>query len=150
MALDYAALVDVIASHAMELGVFAQVNQHEPKSAPGQDISCAIWVDSIAPAESGLASTSVRLVVMARVYQNFLLKPEDRIDPVVVSAVDALMTAISADFTMGGLVRNVDLLGRGGTPLSAKAGYLEQDRQIFRVMDITVPMILNDVWEQVA
>ena len=150
MSLDYAALIDVIASHAMELGVFTQVNQHEPKNAPGQDISCAVWVDTIGPAESGLASTSVRLVVMARVYQNFILKPEDRIDPVVMGAVDALMTTLTADFTMGGLVRNLDLLGRGGIPLSAKAGYLQQDNQIFRTVDITIPMILNDVWEQVA
>jgi hypothetical protein len=42
----------------------------------------------------------------------------------------------------------VDLLGSAGAPLSAQAGYLNQDGRLFRVMTLTLPIIVNDVWDQ--
>lgn len=150
MSIGFSGLVDVVASHAMGLGVFVKVNQHEPKTAPDNGVSAAIWVQSIGPAESGLASTSIRLVLTVRVFASFISEPQDAIDPAVVDAVDALMAAYSGDFQLSGLVRQIDLLGRGGEPLSARAGYLNQDNKIFRIMDVTLPLILNDVWQQVA
>jgi hypothetical protein len=47
-------------------------------------------------------------------------------------------------------VRNVDLLGAYGAGLSALAGYLNVDNKMFRVVDLTLPLIVNNVWEQVA
>jgi hypothetical protein len=44
----------------------------------------------------------------------------------------------------------VDLLGAHGIPLSARAGYDEQDSKMFRVMDINLPLVINDVWQQTA
>jgi hypothetical protein len=42
----------------------------------------------------------------------------------------------------------VDLLGQFGTPLSAQAGYVNQDGRLFRIMTITLPLVVNDVWGQ--
>ena len=41
-----ATLFDRVQSHAMTLALFESVNTHEPKSAPGSGIRCAIWVQS--------------------------------------------------------------------------------------------------------
>lgn len=145
-------LLSALTSHASALGIFDRVNKHEPKSAPGNGISCSIWCESISPAtnQSGLASTSGRIVFFARVMTAAFQEPQDGIDPAVMKAVDLLMTAYSADFELGGLIRNVDLLGASGIPLGARAGYLTQDSKVYRVMTITIPLIQNDCWDQVA
>lgn len=140
-----------VTSHAASLGLFEQVPQHEPKSAPRTGLACAVWVASISPVlSSGLSSTSGQVVFNVRVYSNMLGEPQDSIDPDILSAVCVLMSEYSGAFTLGGQVREVDLLGEHGESLSAKAGYLNHDNRMFRVMDITLPIIINDLWTQVA
>ncbi|MET8987757.1 hypothetical protein ABZW49_20110 [Nonomuraea wenchangensis] len=79
-----------------------------------------------------------------------LQEPADAIDPAMLAALDALMSAYSGDFDLGGRIRNVDLLGQTGPPLSAQAGYLEQDGNTYRVFTVTLPLLINDVWDQEA
>lgn len=152
MALDINSILNGVVSHAMASGYFERVNQHEPKNAPGNGLTCAIWVQEIGPVPfaSGLSATSGRLLFQVRIYSNMLQEPQDAIDPNVVLAVDALLTAYSGDFELGGNVRNVDLLGQSGVPMSVRAGYLNQDGKLFRIMDIILPVIVNDVWDQGA
>jgi hypothetical protein len=141
------ALVDSVVSHALTLGLFETVNTHEPKSAPGNGLRLAIWADSITPVKSsGLAAVSGKVVLSARIYGNFMQKPEDDIDPNILTAVSTLMSAFSGDFDFGGTVRAVDLIGMEGTPMSAQAGYLNIDNKLYRVMTVTVPVIINDMW----
>jgi PKD repeat protein len=148
--LDVVGITAAIETHALASGRFETVNGHEPKSAPGLGITAAVWFQSIepAPAASGLAATTIRLVMNIRITTNMLAEPQDGIDPNIVSAVDALMAAYSGDFTFGGQVRNVDLLGQTGQPMRADAGYLTQDNRSYRAVVITLPLICNDVWEQ--
>lgn len=150
MALQIDTILSAVESHALTTGVFERVNRHEPKNAPGSGLTAAIWVDAVDPYSggSGLAATSGRITLKIRIYQNFKSEPQDAIDPTVTAAVDLLLANYSGDFELGGNVRNVDLLGAGGTPLSARAGYLNQDGTLFRIMDITLPLIINDIWGQ--
>ncbi|HEV8653257.1 MAG TPA: hypothetical protein VG276_28660 [Actinomycetes bacterium] len=150
MALGASPILAAAESHALALGRFDRVNRHEPKSAPGNGLSAAIWVQSIRPvaAASGLDSTTARLELSVRVYLGMLHEPQDEIDTLILEAVDALMAAYSGDFELGGLVRDVDLLGEHGDPLAADAGYLEQDKKIYRVMVVTLPLLVNDLWSQ--
>lgn len=152
MTLNSQQLVEAVADPARKLGVFERVNQHEPKNAPGPGLTAAVWVQRITPVarQSGLAATSARVEMNVRIQTNMLQEPQDAIDPRVLDATDALMTAYSGDFDLGGTVANVDLLGQHGTALQGEAGYLNQDNRLYRVMTITVPLILNDVWNQVA
>lgn len=150
--MDVAGVFDRVQSHALELGLFETVNTHEPKAAPGQGLRCAIWVQAIGPLplESGLAATTSRVEFSVRIYQNMLSEPMDAIDPAMLTAVDTLIGAYSGDFTLGGAVREVDCLGAAGAPLSAQAGYINQDGKLFRVMTITLPVVVNDAWTQEA
>lgn len=144
---------DKVISFALATGDFDSVNGHEPKSAPGNGITCAVWAQDIGPIRAGgLAATSGRMTLQQRIYTNFIQQPFDAIDPNIMTAVADLMTAYSADFNFGGDadVRNVDLLGSYGTDLSAQAGYIEIDRKMFRVMTLTIPVIINDMFDQVA
>ena len=150
MALDTLAILQAAESHVAATGHFERVNRHEPKNAPGNGLTAAIWVQDLRPAAqaSGLAAIAAILIVNVRLYSNMLADPQDLIDPKLVAATDALMSAYASDFTLGDRVRNVDLLGQFGEGLSAKAGYLEQDRKMFRVMTINLPLVINDVWTQ--
>ncbi len=146
------ALIQATLTHALKLGRFERVNGHEPKSGPAGRLTCAIWVQRISPvpSQSGLTSTTARVELSVRVYSSMLSEPQDRIDTDMAAAVDALMAAYAADFTLGGTIKHVDLLGAVGAPLEAVAGYVTVDTTLFRIVTITVPLIVNDAWTQAA
>lgn len=151
MSLDVTGIVAEIESLARGLGVFEDVITVEPKSAPGDGVYCAIWVDAITPipGDSGLQSVSVNLIFQARVMKRMLSLPYGSIDPDMLTAASSLMNAYSGAFTLGGEVQSIDLLGRYGTKLAGKAGYITLDKAMFRVIDISLPLVINDVWTQV-
>jgi hypothetical protein len=94
-----------------------------------------VWVQDIGPARggSGLAHLDP-LGLMVRLYAGLFTEPGDAIDPTLMQALDALLASYSGDFTLDGSVREVDLLGQYGDPLSAKAGYMLQSGTEYRVM----------------
>lgn len=150
--LDLKPALNALISLAHSTGYFAQVNGHEPKSNPPRGgLTAAIWVQNIRPHRSGLASTTVRVEWRQRLYTSMTAEPQDAIDPTLLEATCALMAEYSLGFTLGGLVRSVDLLGESaGQPLSAQAGYLTIGTVMHRVMDITLPVIINDAFTQEA
>ena len=118
MALDTQSIIDAVASHAAASGWFEQVNQHEPVSSPGNGLTAAVWTDDLSAVRtSGLASASGLLVVYERLYTPMVQEPMDAIDPQLMGAVDALFAAYIGDFTLGGLVRQLDIFGQHGIPL---------------------------------
>ena len=150
MAFGAQTLFNAIESHARASGLFDSVNTHEPKSAPGGNLHCAIYVSTLAPfqAGSGLATTTGVVVIMARIYMKMIQEPQDKIDPLIFAATDTLMEAFSRDFDLGGSARNIDLLGQSGEALSGRTGYIEIDKKLYRSVDITIPIIVNDVFTQ--
>lgn len=152
MAVNVLAIIDAIMSPMMASGRFARVNGFEPKGSPGSGLTAAVWLDAMtaAPAASGLAASSARIVFKIRLYTSMLSEPQDAIDPEVLDAAVALFGIFAADFDLSGTVRNVDLHGGHGPALSAQAGYLNVSGQMMRVVDVTLPVIVNDAWEQSA
>ncbi len=144
---------DAVVGYALASGRFDAVNQHEPKNSPGNGLTCAVWVQRIRPIKgSGLAATSGVLLLAARIYTNFKQQPYDMIDPNMTAATTDLMGALTADFELESVpdVRNIDLIGTYGQALEAQAGYIDIDRSLFRIMTIQVPIIINDMFIQVA
>jgi hypothetical protein len=151
MAIGSQDLVDRIASHAAATGYFDHVNQHEPKSKPGRGLTAAVWIDRIEPAQgrSGLASTDARVTFNVRIYTNMLQQPQDAIDPQVMIAADALFEAYSGDFQLGDDSRFIDVLGMTqGHPLSCQSGYINIDNMVYRVLTLTVPVVITNAWTQ--
>lgn len=147
-------VIDKVVSYALANGRFIEVNGHEPKSAPPPGgPTCSVWAQRIRPvSSSGQAATSAVLELSVRIYISFIQQPYDQIDPQILAAVTDLMGTFSSDFNFGGVagVRAIDLLGMEGTAMSANAGYVEIDRKMMRVMTITVPIIVNDMFTQAA
>lgn len=158
MAVDYRAIRDALADAAHATGYFDQVVTHEPKSAPGKGLFCAIIAGGIAPTlSSGLSSTSAVLRMTAQVRCSMLREPQDDIDLDILEALDTLAAALSGDFDLDVPgVRGIDLLGSMGSPsagtgagLAAEFGYIDQDNHMYRVGELNIPIIINDVWGQV-
>ena len=152
MAINTTDLVSRITSHAQALGIFDRVNSHEPKNKPGRGLTCAVWIDRLEPARgrSGLAATDARVVFNVRIYTNMLQQPQDAIDPEVLNAADLLFEAYTGDFELGDDSRFIDVLGMTqGHPLFAQSGYINIDNMVYRVLTLTVPVIVQNAWPQV-
>jgi hypothetical protein len=141
------ALFQALESHAMTLGLFSRVNLHEPENAPGARLSCSITLGAVTPtpAASGLASVSLTVTFNVRIYSPMITKPLDNLDPDLLGATATLLGEYAGNFTLGGLVRDVDPLALRATP-----AYLDQDGKEFRTMTITLPVVVNDAWNEVA
>lgn len=152
MSVGVAALINAVTSHASALGLFDVVQGHEPKSAPGNGLTYAVYLQGMGPARaaSGLQSASARVELTGRIYRPFISEPEDLIDPSLAVAADLLFTAYVGDFDLGGTARNVDVFGAHGRGLDSRAGYQTIGQTVFRVLDITIPIIVSDCWEEVA
>lgn len=144
--------MDALISYGQSCGMFTTVLGHEPKSAPVVDreaVTLALFSSTIGPARSGLASTSLRWEIGGRIYLSAFTEPADDIDPLVVDASVAYLAILCANYSLGGLIANVDIRGADGDPLLATPGYIEQDQKVFRSMDLRIPLIINDVMPEV-
>ncbi len=152
MAIDSRGILGELTTFAQESGLFDTVTNAEPKSAPGRTgVSCSMWLVDYQPVvSSGLNSLSVRLEVQARIYTSMLQQPVDEIDMRVLDACDALFSSLAGRFELSGRARYIDFLGSEGERLRAVAGYLNQDGTLFRVMDIFIPIIINDAYSLTA
>lgn len=140
-------VLTAVVSAAQTLGVFSEVRDYEPRQAmPKDGVSLALWLGPVDPIKGGLSSTSARVVIEGRLYRSVLEKPYS--DVTILNALDTFIGTLSADFTLGGRLRGIDLLGMYGTTLSGIAGYIEQDSKVYRIIDIQVPLMINDVWTQ--
>lgn len=152
MTFDPFAIIDAIASHAQRTGHFdAGVIKHEPKNAPGNGTSVAVWFQRARPSkrQSGLTTTSFAAVVSVRVHINMLREPQDEIDADALRAASALYNAYHGDLDLGGQVQTIDVFGIEGQDLALEAGYVTIGSTMYRVYTITLPVICIDVWDQV-
>jgi hypothetical protein len=151
-------ITDALVSHAQLIGRFDKVNSAEPTTPPANGMTCSIWAQALSSlsAESGLSVTTGYLVMQARIYDNVMrLAPDeaDQIDPRMLAAASELIDSYTGEFTLAGLVTSIDLLGIGGETLRGEAGYVQiggQGSGMYRIMTITIPMIIADMWTQVA
>lgn len=144
---DFQDLIDAITSHAQTLGVFDSINGHQPVSVPNTGMTCAVWSQDIDPdpENSGLAATSAMVEFNVRLYMALNPQAPDSIDPAMMNATSLLLAAYNGDFTLGTLVRNIEVMKARG-----EAGYAKQSGQILRIMTISLPIGINDLWVQQA
>lgn len=153
MTFNISAVYNAVVSHAMASGLFDRVGSHEPKNAPGNGITCSVIAGPMRtlPAHSGLDKVTIRAEFRIRIYMNMLQEPQDAIDETLIRTAESLMSAYCGDFELGGNVKQIDIFGSSGNlGLTADPGYVEIDKKMHRIVDIVLPVIVNDVWDEVA
>lgn len=140
------ALMQAVQSHAQKLGVFrGGVGLRAPISTPPNDLAAWITLDAVDPVvSSGLAAVSIKVTLLVHITMSLNTRPLDAVDPAVLGASAVLMNEYAGNFTLGGLVREVDIFGG----LKAQAGYVMFEENPLRTVEITLPMIVNDAWTE--
>lgn len=138
------ALFDALQSAVQGTGLFQGVDTHEPESPPGLRLYCSIMLGPLrAVPASGLNATSGQVTFTIRIWSRARQRPLDKIDPELLAAAATVMGVLSGKFTLAGTVRNIDLFAMSGVP-----GWIEFEGEQFRVMEITVPIVINDMFTQ--
>lgn len=149
--IDIQNILDNVASHIMATGYFDTVLGYESKQSPSTGLNAALYVEDIRPIRtSGLNNTSIRLELELRLYSSTYQEPYESIDSILVKATDAVFTAVIGDFDLGGEARHVDIFGAYGQPVRIRSGYINLSGQEYRVFQVTVPIVVDDVWPQAA
>ena len=127
-------------SHLAAAGYFRHVQIGEPKSAPTQRFTAAIDMVAIDPHDITLAAICALYTMKVRVYDNMTHEPQEDVELEMAIVVDKVMNDLSGDFTLGGTVRGIDM-----AQLNTRWAFLEVDRTMYRIADISIPIIVNDV-----
>ena len=112
----------------------------EPKKAPG-DVAAAIMIGngSIEEMRYGAESLDKREIII-RIYINMLSDPEEDIefllDEIWVTVKPLLMADL--ELSLAGLYR-VEV-----PAITYSCGYVQVDQTVFRQMDISIPMLIDD------
>jgi len=139
---DAEALFSRIRSAAKKLGFAAAVIGHDPEAAPPAGLSYSIMLGPVKPIlSSGLDAVSGEITLMVHVWSSASKRPLDKVDPDVLWATCALMGALAGSFTLGETVRDIDIYS-----ITAAPGYVPFEGKEYRVMQITVPIEINDMW----
>jgi hypothetical protein len=148
---DLAAMLDAFRSLCRKSGGFDFVSAHELRKAPAARFSLGAWLAGLRPipGRSGLASTSLRVLLQARIYMPLQGDP-DQLDTEMARRVDLIWSALHGDITITAAEHEVDILGAYGDPILADSGWLPMpDNTPVRVADLFVPIIVNDAYAQV-
>jgi hypothetical protein len=152
MSVDPGPILHAELDHAHALGVFDVARLSEFKSPPPPALCFALWVQQLGPAPegSGLASTTGILHTTARLYMPMWHKPESDIEIKMASAASGYLGRLNGALTLGGLVRNVDMLAEMGQAMAWQFGYVTIDNKLYRIADLQIYAVLNDAWDQAA
>jgi hypothetical protein len=148
MGFPTATIVNTLLSHAKKCGRFSSVSARELITAPPSGVAVSIYFARMVPTLSGLASTSTIAVFTVELSMVLPQFPADGVEVDLLNAHDVLCAAYSGDFDLGVEGASIDLLG-DRIPMESVAGYKTIGKQLLRVISITVPVSVNDVWSQV-
>lgn len=147
-----AAIDGAVRDAIMTVGRFESVAMHEPKSAPIDGMSAAAWFQRFVPvgAASGMNIASGLMLYNCRLHMSFMSEPYDDIDRELKQAGAAVMGSFIGGFSLAGTIRSVDIFGANGFGLTMVFGYVSLDNKLFRIADIQIPLIVNDLWTETA
>ena len=120
----------------------------EPFSPPDADrLTTAIFCASYEPAGVTLTTTIDVFEVTLRVYSRAGMTPVDAstVEQNVAKTYFLVLSTLAGKFTLGGQIRAIDWAGEeAGRKVTGKWGHVVIGGTIFRVVDISVPLIVDD------
>jgi hypothetical protein len=147
MAFEIGSTLHAIETYVQKLGLFQTVQIGEPKSPPGQGIHAAIFMTSVSVnmVYAG-GDTRENHVVTVRVYKDMLAEnyePQQNLESDLASVLSKLMSNLLGDTDLESTVMSIDAAGMDGSSMNANFGYVDVGGSMYRIVDVTVPLIVN-------
>ena len=143
MAFDITATLRVVQSALLKGGYFkGGVQIGEPKAPPGTRFTAAVSMVSVSIPGTVLNALEEVHVVNLRIYDNMMREPQEDVELEMAIVLSDVMNDLAGDFDLGATVRAIDFAGMYGTSMGARLGYLDVGGTMYRVVDLTVPLIL--------
>tara|TARA_Y100000310_G_scaffold317160_1_gene369703 strand:- start:2194 stop:2646 length:453 start_codon:yes stop_codon:yes gene_type:complete len=144
MAFAIKATLQAVQSYLMASGYFSEVSVGEPKQPVEGELTAALFMSSATVAELTLATTIELHVATIRVYGDMLREPTEEIEFGLAEVVQDVGSDLLGEYDLGATIRNVDAGGQYGTPMSTNWGHVEVSGKMYRIADITLPLIVDD------
>ena len=147
MAFDITNTLHAIETYVQKLGLFQSVAIGEPKSPPGQGFHAAVWMQSVSinMIYAG-GDTRESHIVTLRVYRDMLAEktdPQLNLESEMATLLSKLMESLLGDTDLESTIMSIDAAGMDGAAMSATFGYTDVGGSMYRVIDISVPLIVN-------
>ena len=134
-------------TYVQNLGLFSTVQIGEPKQALGQGLHAAIYMQSVSIIMIYLGGdTRESHVVQLRIYKDMLAEytdPQNSLEAELASVVSKLMGNMLGDTDLESNIMSIDAGGMDGAAMTAVYGYIEVGGQMYRVVDVSIPLIVN-------
>ena len=155
MAFNIQSTLDAITSHISRSGYVADASVGEPVSPPDavDRLHAAIYMSGATIAELTLTNTIEVHTVVCRLYRRAAFGQGDDAGDVekdVALAVSEISSNLVGEYDLGATIRNIDIAGQYGTGLSAVWGYITIGSTVFRTVDLTIPVVVDDSATQAA
>lgn len=158
MSLDATLLAAWLTTHATAVVEVDRVLGFEPKSNAqiGDGTVLACWVANlrVIPERSTLAMSAGRADWTLRLHRNGLGDATEMAttERVILDATSALFAAYHAEINVSGVGGPedgwFDPAGMTGEPISAPSGYMDIDKRLYRVVTISIGIVIDDAWPQ--
>jgi len=147
MAFEIGSTLHAVESYVQASGLFQSVQVGEPKSPPGQGYHAAIFMRSVGInlVYAG-GDTRENHLVTLRIYRDMLAEqtdPQQSLENEMAVVVSKLMSDLLGDTDLESTIMTIDVAGMDGTSLRAEYGYLDVGGTMYRMADITLPLIVN-------
>jgi hypothetical protein len=142
------ATLETVQGYLNRSGYFAAGTRiGEPKAPPvagSNALYAAVYMRHVAVAELNLRATHELHTVQVRIYRDMLAEPTEQAETQMAKVVSQVMSDLLGDLDLGATIRNIDAGGQYGAKLEATWGYVEVGGMLYRVVDITLPLIIDD------
>jgi|TARA_Y100000310_G_scaffold99018_1_gene96802 hypothetical protein len=118
----------------------------KPFTPKGQTrrVAAAIWMTDWAPTLTLATSVEV-FTAMVRLHVDAFSENVEETELALADAFNEFTTGAQQGYTLGSTIRNIDVAGEMSAGMSGAWGHVTYSDTTYRIVDIVVPLIVNDV-----
>lgn len=146
MAFAVRATLRAIESYIKASGYFqlAQVGEYKMPPSIGTKLAAAAWMARAGVVGTTLTTTIELHTVNLRIYRDALAEPSENGEFQVSEAVSEVLSDLLGEYDLGATIRNIDAAGQYGQSVGVEWGYADISGHLYRIADITLPLIVDD------
>lgn len=144
MAFNLTATLDALLTHLAGSGHFEHVQVGEPKSPPSTTgLTGAIFISNLVTNDLTFQLGVEVHTVTVRCYLNMMHEPQKDVELKIAEAISKIITDLLGDWNLSTAIDHIDSAGQFGSGIDVNFSYLDVGGTMFRLADITVPMVVD-------